>query len=137
MSLGRLTTAVLLGLLFSSAHADNLQSGQRVTLAAGNNSAHGLFRTRVYYGDKASLGDGTVQTYVTMRRGRPRSVGVVFSKSMLDNLPDVPFDGNNCFDVNGDGELDVSAHRSSAWAAINESCSCRRRHQIHLSAGSC
>ncbi len=110
MSIVRWTTVVLLGMLFSSVHADDGRNEPRADFAFGGGNAYGPLRTRVYFGDRASLGDGTIQTYVSMRRGKPRSVGVLFSESMLDNLPDVPFDGNNCFDVNGDGELDVSAH---------------------------
>ena len=59
------------------------------------------------YGDRTSLLGGHAQTYVQIEQGgKPRALGVRFTRSMLADLPyDPPFDGNNCFDINGDGEL--------------------------------
>lgn len=59
------------------------------------------------YGDRTSILGGRAQTYVQIDRGgKPRALGLKFTGSMLSNLPyDPPFDGNNCFDINGDGEL--------------------------------
>ena len=110
MSIARWTSALLLGLFVSGALAGEGPQGPWADGAHDDLNGHGKGRTRTYYGDRASLGDGTIQTYVRMRRGKPRSVGVRFSESMLDNLPDTPFDGNNCYDVDGDGELNVAVH---------------------------
>jgi hypothetical protein len=59
------------------------------------------------YGDRTSILGGRAQTYVQIEQGgKPRALGLKFTGSMLSNLPyDPPFDGNNCFDINGDGEL--------------------------------
>jgi hypothetical protein len=59
------------------------------------------------YGDRTSLLGGRARTYVQIEEGgKPRALGLEFTRSMLADLPyDPPFDGNNCFDINGDGEL--------------------------------
>jgi hypothetical protein len=59
------------------------------------------------YGDRTSLLGGRARTFVQLNEhGRPRALGLKFTSSMLSNLPyDPPFDGNNCFDINGDGDL--------------------------------
>ncbi len=59
------------------------------------------------YGDKTSVLGGRARTYVQIEEnGKPRALGLEFTRSMLADLPyDPPFDGNNCFDINGDGEL--------------------------------
>jgi hypothetical protein len=63
----------------------------------------------IIHGDRTSLLGGRAQTYVQLEEdGRPRALGLKFTRSMLSNLPyEPPFDGNNCFDINGDGELSL------------------------------
>ena len=64
------------------------------------------------YGDRTTLGDGYVQTYVQVDSdGSPWGLGVVLSEATLSNLRhNPPFDGFNCWDVDGDGELNVTTH---------------------------
>lgn len=59
------------------------------------------------YGDRTSILGGRAQTYVEVTQdGKPRALGLEFTRSMLEDLPyEPPFDGNNCFDINGDGQL--------------------------------
>lgn len=59
------------------------------------------------YGDRTSLLGGRARTYVQIEPdGKPHALGLEFTRSMLADLPyDPPFDGNNCYDINGDGEL--------------------------------
>jgi len=60
------------------------------------------------YGDRTSLGDGHVQTYIERNAdGSPSAIGIEFSESMLSNLPTQSADGNNCFDKNSDGRLSL------------------------------
>jgi hypothetical protein len=60
-----------------------------------------------FYGDRTSILGGRARTYVQLKEdGTPRALGLQFTRSMLSDLPyDPPFDGNNCFDIDGDGEL--------------------------------
>jgi hypothetical protein len=64
------------------------------------------------YGDRTTLGDGYARTYVQLDdNGSPWAIGVEFSESMLSNLPTNPaFDGNNCWDVDGNGTLNITMH---------------------------
>lgn len=42
-----------------------------------------------YYGDETKVGDGTIQTFVTLNSsGQPESIGYKFTESMLTGLPD-------------------------------------------------
>jgi hypothetical protein len=42
-----------------------------------------------YYGDETKVGDGTIQTFVTLNSNKqPESIGYKFTESMLDGLPD-------------------------------------------------
>jgi hypothetical protein len=63
------------------------------------------------YGDRASLGDGYMQTYTQLDDdGSPEAIGVEFTESMLSGLPMSPVaDGNNCWDVDGDGKLNLTS----------------------------
>lgn len=84
------------------------------TLAtAGFASASGR-ETRLL-GTPASLGDGTVASYVELdRAGAPKAIGVVFSAATLTSLPAALSDGHRCFDANRDGAIDP-ATECSAW----------------------
>ncbi|MGI8781324.1 MAG: hypothetical protein ACR2L8_14380 [Solirubrobacteraceae bacterium] len=59
------------------------------------------------YGEARTLGDGTVRAYVQTDRSAPRAVGVVFPRSAMGGLPSAPHDGHNCYDVDGNGAIDV------------------------------
>ena len=73
--------------------------------------------------------------------GKPRALGLEFTRSMLADLPyDPPFDGNNCFDINGDGELTFHLPMPECAAVIKPFFSSRRRQSnapICRSSGSC
>jgi hypothetical protein len=71
------------------------------------------------YGDRGSLGRGAVQTYVQMLDGVPWAIGVELTEATLTKLPSLddhdqmihgqPMgDGNNCFDVDGNGEISAA-----------------------------
>ena len=59
------------------------------------------------FGDSTSILGSHARTYIQLDpQGKPRAMGLEFTRSMLADLPfDPPFDGNNCFDINGDGDL--------------------------------
>lgn len=62
------------------------------------------------YGDRTSLGDGHVQTYIERNAdGSPSAIGIEFPRSTLSNLPHGS-DANNCWDKNGNGQFDVEEH---------------------------
>lgn len=62
--------------------------------------------TVMVYGDKTQLGNGSVQTYVEYEHKGPiRAIGVEFEEGLLTNLPTLASDGNNCYDMNGDGQI--------------------------------
>lgn len=59
-------------------------------------------------GDRLALGNGHVTTYAQLTpQGTPWAIGFEFPATMLDNLPTLGNDGLNCFDVNGDGAIDI------------------------------
>ncbi|GAB3389829.1 hypothetical protein [Lysobacter fragariae] len=60
------------------------------------------------HGDRQALGNGTISTYVQLTpQGTPWGIGFEFPATMLDNLPHAASDGNNCFDLDNDGEIDI------------------------------
>ena len=62
------------------------------------------------YGDRTSLGDGHVHTYIQYNDdGSPSAIGVQFSKSTLSDLPQGS-DANYCWDKNGNGQIEVEEH---------------------------
>lgn len=67
----------------------------------------------VFYGDVATIGDGTVKTFVEVRKTgakkKPVVVGVEFTDSAIMGLPEILHDGNNCYDVDGDGILNIDS----------------------------
>lgn len=67
------------------------------------------------YGDRTSLGDGHVQTYIERNAdGSPSAIGLEFPASMLSNLPRQPSDANYCWDKNGDGNISIEANECLA-----------------------
>lgn len=88
--------------------ADIGKTGNAAFNAAGQpRESRERFKMRLTYGDRITLGNGQATTFIIVRRtGEPQVMGLEFEESMLDDLPyDPPFDGNNCFDINGDGEI--------------------------------
>lgn len=64
--------------------------------------------TRPKYGDRISLGDGYVRTFsLRYQDGRPYALGVEFPRPTLTNLPQEANDGLNCWDLNGDNDIDL------------------------------
>jgi hypothetical protein len=79
------------------------------------------------YGDRRSIGDGYFQTYVQMKPdGIPWAIGFEFPATTFNNLPTVPYDGQNCFDKNGNGVLEFDDHISHDLADHDE---CSAGHQ--------
>jgi hypothetical protein len=61
-------------------------------------------------GWEAALGNGTVTSYAEIEAGgAPRAIGIAFSPGALDRLPTTGSDGHHCFDVNGDGGIDLAS----------------------------
>ena len=59
------------------------------------------------YGEAKALGNGFAQVYVDLTdAGTPKELGVSFSESMLDGLPETPNDYSRCFDRDGNGKID-------------------------------
>lgn len=63
-------------------------------------------------GDRRTLGKGTITTYVQQTKsGKPWGIGLLLSENFFDNLPAIgeptEHDGQNCFDVNGNGTLEL------------------------------
>lgn len=59
------------------------------------------------FGDKRSMGDGYFETYVQLNEeDTPWGIGYAFPAATLNNLPTTKNDGQNCFDVNGNGTLE-------------------------------
>jgi hypothetical protein len=63
---------------------------------------------RPVYGDRISLGAGYVRTFHRQYwDGTPYAIGVKFPGSTLTKLPMQPNDGLNCWDLNGDNQVDL------------------------------
>jgi hypothetical protein len=59
-------------------------------------------------GDSISLGDGRITAWhVTLPGNVPLALGVLFPASTLRNLPAEANDGLNCWDLNGDHDVDL------------------------------
>jgi hypothetical protein len=59
------------------------------------------------YGAPSALGNGTVRTYAQLEgSGKPVSIGFVFPKETLQNLPATMTDQHHCYDVDGNGTVD-------------------------------
>ena len=96
--------------LASGALEDQLTTGEEVSGDRPDSQKDGCDEGGelcTIYGDRTSILGGRGQTYVQIEQGgKPRALGLRFTRSMLADLPyDPPYDGNNCFDINGDGEL--------------------------------
>lgn len=60
------------------------------------------------YGDRTTLGAGRISTIQLIQgNGIPVVLGIEFPKSMLSDLPHEHSDGRNCWDSNGDNEIDL------------------------------
>lgn len=60
------------------------------------------------YGDKRSLGGGYFRSYVQLKPdGTPWGIGLEFPKPTLTDLPTIRHDGISCFDINGNGTLEM------------------------------
>ncbi len=90
--------------------------GGEWTIRVSEFAADFLYReTRSYsgpcasYGAPAALGDGSLRTYAQLSGDRPLSVGIVFPRSTLDNLPTAMTEGKHCYDMDDDGTIDGHA----------------------------
>lgn len=73
-------------------------------------SANGYLGPCAVYGDKRSVGNGYLQTYVQLRPdGSPWAIGFEFPDTTLQGLPTQKYDGANCYDINGNGVLDIQS----------------------------
>lgn len=68
------------------------------------------------YGESAPRGDGWLTAYSQAEHRVPRSVGLVFSASTLQGLPESPpTDGKWCYDKDGDGSVDQMTECSNGY----------------------
>ena len=59
---------------------------------------------RTYFGPKAAIGDGAIQSYVTLGEGgAPTAVGVSITAGGLQQLPDRMNTESRCYDLDGNG----------------------------------
>lgn len=64
--------------------------------------------TSTYSGEPVPLGNGTVNTYLTLSDDAgPVSIGVRITEAALEGLPAEPNNTNRCYDLNGDGRLEA------------------------------
>ncbi len=67
-------------------------------------SAGATGRERTLRGQAATMGAGTVQSFVTLNpKGTPLAIGVTMSSGALEQLPPRPNTTSRCFDMDGDG----------------------------------
>ncbi len=65
-------------------------------------------RAGTHFGDAHPLGEGTVQSFVTIEPdGTPSAIGLRFATGALDGLPATPTTTGRCFDLNGNGKIDA------------------------------
>ena len=57
-------------------------------------------------GSQMSLGKGTVSSYAELKGGEPSAIGIVFSPTALEGLPEGGSDHHHCVDRNKDGKID-------------------------------
>ena len=75
-------------------------------------------------GDKVSIGDGFFQTYAQLYpNDKVYALGIQFPESTLAGLPEMQYDGMNCFDINGDGMLDLNTPHTPGQLIITDECS--------------
>ena len=88
-----------------SASAGNSAQGTAGSSAA-TMSAQGI--ANEYASESQPLGQGRIYSYVKAAgSGRPLEVGVKFGAAALQGLPMHPMANENCFDMNGDGQIDA------------------------------
>lgn len=79
-----------------------------VILAAIATAAAVAQAPKTTYGDRESLGNGYLRTFKHFGpEGVLTSIGVEFDEAVLTNLPSKPNDGNNCYDLDGDGVINL------------------------------
>jgi hypothetical protein len=79
-------------------------------LLAGCASSHQSDAYAVrHLGSQVGIGKGTVSSYAEMKSGEPAAIGIVFSSTALEGLPDSGSDHHHCVDRNKDGNIDHAA----------------------------
>ena len=69
-------------------------------------------------GWRVDLGKGTVSSYAELDdKGKPSSIGIVFSSTALDGLP-TGSDGHHCFDRNKDGVIDPATECNETFESV-------------------
>lgn len=60
------------------------------------------------YGESGAMGEGTARTYAELSAdGSPVSIGIVYTQAMLEGLPTDPNMKSRCFDINGNGTMEM------------------------------
>lgn len=60
------------------------------------------------YGESGAMGEGTARTYAELNAdGSPVSIGIVYTQGALEGLPTEPNMESRCFDINGNGTLEM------------------------------
>jgi hypothetical protein len=80
----------------------------RIFLLGAAAAFAGFAQSHTTYGDRESLGNGYPRSFKHYGDdGALKSIGIRFDESVLTNLPTEPNDGNNSFDLNGDGVINL------------------------------
>ena len=114
---------------FASQHKPSRRTRlvRSITVAKRILESGGYLGPCAVYGDRRSIGDGHFQTYVQLKPdGVPWAIGFEFPASTFNNLPTIPYDGQNCFDKNGNGVLEFDDHISENLSDHDE---CSGGHQ--------
>lgn len=90
-------------------------------VAAGVGWNAALAESTTYSGEAIPLGNGTVNTYVTLAQDRtPLAIGVRMSKTALDGLPEHPNNTGRCFDLNSDGTIEAGTECLGDYETVLE-----------------
>ncbi len=72
-----------------------------------------------FLGEPVELGYGAARMYAQFESaGSPVAIGIRFTKSMLDGLPMMLNPGSRCFDVDGNGSMDVQTECVGDWELV-------------------
>jgi hypothetical protein len=69
----------------------------------------GQAKAEIVVGEDGKMGEGTVRTYAELNvDGRPVSLGIIYTQTMLEDLPTEPNMKSRCFDINTNGTMEMS-----------------------------
>lgn len=76
--------------------------------SAPDSAERGVHDTRRVFGGSGAMGQGKARTYAELNAdGSPASIGIVYTRGVLEGLPKAANLKSRCFDVNGNGTTQV------------------------------